>query len=88
LDPQILLFSCDRNESSPLRSFKRWVPPPPMTDKEKDEASIRRVHNSPACQYGYRAELVYLPAELDYTPLFCCPNPLTVILHKRLYILL
>jgi hypothetical protein len=39
--PQILLFPYDRNESSLLRSFKRWVPPPPnprlMTDVKKDE---------------------------------------------------
>jgi hypothetical protein len=42
-DPQIHLFPYDKNESSPLCSFKHWVPPPPnlppMTNKEKDEAS-------------------------------------------------
>jgi hypothetical protein len=69
---QILLFPYDRNESSPLRSFKRWVPPPPnpppMTDEEKDKASIHRVHNQPTWKCGYRAELVNLPPGLDYTP--------------------
>jgi hypothetical protein len=48
-DINILLFSYDRNESSPFHSFKRWVPPPPnsppMTDAEKDEVSDRRVCN-------------------------------------------
>jgi hypothetical protein len=91
-DPRILLFSYDRNDSSPLRYFKRWVPPPPkpppMTDEEKDKASTRCVRNPPACKCGYCAELVNPPAGLDYTPFFCCPIPLTVILDKRLYILL
>jgi hypothetical protein len=91
-DPQILLFSYDRNESSPLRSFKRWVPqlpnPPPMTNEEKDEASTYHVHNPPACKCGYCAELVNPFAGLDYTPFFHCPIPLSVILFKRLYILL
>jgi hypothetical protein len=91
-DPQILLFSYDRNESSPLRSFKRWVPLPsdplPMTDEEKDEASIRRVRNPPSCKCDHRAELVNPSAGLDYTPFFCFPIPLMVILDKRLYILL
>jgi hypothetical protein len=92
LDPQILLFPYDRNESSPLRSFKRWVPPPPnpppMTNEEKDEASTRRVHNSPACKCGYRVELLNPFGRLDYTLFFRCPIPLLVILDKRLYILL
>jgi hypothetical protein len=74
VDRQIHLFPYDRNESSPLRSFKRWVPPPsnppPMTDEEKDEASIHRVRNPPACKCGYRAELVNPPPGLDYTPFF------------------
>jgi hypothetical protein len=60
----------DRNESSPFRSFKCWVPPPPnprsMIDAEKDEASARHVHNPHACKCGYRAELVNPPARLDY----------------------
>jgi hypothetical protein len=60
-DPQILLFPYDRNESSPLRSFKRWVPLPPnplpLTNEEKDETSTCRVHNPPVCRCGYRAEL-------------------------------
>jgi hypothetical protein len=64
IDRQILLFPYDRNESSPLRSFKRWIPPPPntppMTDEEQDEACTRLVRNPPACKYGYRAELVNL----------------------------
>jgi hypothetical protein len=85
IDRQILLFSYDRNESSPLRSFKRWVPlspnPPPMTDEEKDEASTSRARNPPACKYGYRAEL-------DYTPFFRCLISLSVILDNILYILL
>jgi hypothetical protein len=34
------------------------------------------------------AKLVNPPAGLDYTPFFCCLIPLTVILDKRLYILL
>jgi hypothetical protein len=89
-DINILLFPDDRNESYLFRSFKRWVPPPPnpppMIDAEKDEASARRVHNSPVCKYGYRAELVSLPVGLDYTPFFHCLIPLTVILAKRLYI--
>jgi hypothetical protein len=59
-----------------------------MTDEEKDEASTYHVHNPPACKCGYRAELVYPPAGLDYTLFFRYPIPLTVILHKRLYILL
>jgi hypothetical protein len=91
-DPQIILFTYDRNESSPLHSFKRWVPPPsnpsPMTDEKKDEASTNRVRNPPACKCGYRAELVYLPAGLDYTLFFRCSIALTVILDKMLYILL
>jgi hypothetical protein len=62
VDRQILLFPYDRNVSSPLRSFKHWVPPPSnppsMTDEEKDEASTRRVRNPPACKYCYYAELV------------------------------
>jgi hypothetical protein len=73
-DPQILRFPYDRNESSLLRSFKRWVPPSPnplpMIDEEKDEASTHRVHNPPACKCGYCAELVNPPAKLDYTPFF------------------
>jgi hypothetical protein len=48
-DPQILLFSYDRSESSLLRSFKYWVSPPPnampMIDEDMDEASTHRVHN-------------------------------------------
>jgi hypothetical protein len=40
-DINILLFPYDRNESSPFRSVKRWVPPPPnpppITDVEKDK---------------------------------------------------
>jgi hypothetical protein len=72
-NPQILLFPYNRNESSPLRSFKRWVPPPlnppPMTD-EKDEATIRHARNPLACKCGYRVELVNPHAWLDYTPFF------------------
>jgi hypothetical protein len=70
-NPQILLFPYDRNESSPLRSFKYWVPPPPnlllMTDEEKEEVTTHRVCNSPTCKCGYRSELVNPPAGLDYT---------------------
>jgi hypothetical protein len=92
VDRQILLFPYDRNESSPLRSFKRWVPPPPnpppMIDEEKDEASTRRVSNPPACKCGYRAELVNPPPGLDYAPFFGCLIPLSVILDNMLYILL
>jgi hypothetical protein len=91
-DPQILLFPYDRNESSPLWSFKHWIPlppnPPSMTDEEKDEASTWCVRNPPVCKCGYHAELVNPPAGLNYTPFFCCLVPLTVILDKRLYILL
>jgi hypothetical protein len=58
VDRQILLFLYDRNESSPLRSFKRWVPPPPMADEEKNEASTHRVYNPTVCKCGYHAELV------------------------------
>jgi hypothetical protein len=90
-DPQILLFLYESNESSPFCSFKHWVPPPPnpppMID-EKDEASICCIRNPPTCKCGYRAELVYPPAGLDYTSFFGCPIPLTVILDKKLYILL
>jgi hypothetical protein len=85
-DINILLFPYDRNVSSPFRSFKRWVPPPPnsppMTDAEKDEASARRVRNPPTCKCDYRAELVNPPAGLDYTPFFRCLIPLTVIVAK------
>jgi hypothetical protein len=92
LDPQILLFPYDMNESSSLQSFKHWVHPPPnplsVIDEEKDEASTRRVHNPPVCKYGYRAELVNPPAGLDYTLFFLCPICLLIILDKRLYILL
>jgi hypothetical protein len=92
VDRQILLFPYDMNESSPLQSFNRWVHPPPnplpMTDEEKDEASTHRVRNPPACKCGYRAELVNPPPGLDYTPFFCCPIPLSLILDKMLYILL
>jgi hypothetical protein len=91
-NPHILLFPYDRNDYSPLRYFKHWVPLPPnlppMTDEEKDEASTRRIHNPHAYKCGYRSELVNLPAGLDYTPFFRCLILLTVILDKRLYILL
>jgi hypothetical protein len=59
-----------------------------MTDAEKDEANTRHVRNPPTCKCGYHAELVYPPAELDYTPFFYCPIPLMVILDKILYHLL
>jgi hypothetical protein len=82
-----ILFSYDRNESSPFFSFKRWVPPPlnpsPMTDAKKDEASDCRVRNPPKCKFGYRAELVHPPAGLDYTLFFRCLFPLTVIVAKE-----
>jgi hypothetical protein len=85
-NPQILLFPYDRNESSPLRSFKRWVPSPPnplpIIDEEKDEVTTRRVHNPPMCKCGYRSELANPPAGLDYTPFFRCLIPLSVILYK------
>jgi hypothetical protein len=91
-DPQIPLFLYDRNVSSPLHSFKCWIPPPPnlspMSDEEKDETSTCRVRNPPVCKYGYRAKLVNPPAKLDYTSIFRCPIPLSVILFERLYILL
>jgi hypothetical protein len=54
-----------------------------MTNAEKDEASVRRVHNPPACKCGYHAELVNSPAGLDYTSFVHCPIPLTVILAKE-----
>jgi hypothetical protein len=92
VDRQILLFPYDRNESSLLRSFKRWVPSPPnlppMTDEDKNEASTHRVRNPPVCKCGYRAELVNPPPGLDYTLFFRCPVPLSVILDNILYILL
>jgi hypothetical protein len=91
-DLHILLFLYDRNDSSPLRYFKHWVPPPPnpppMTDEEKDKVCTRRVYNPPAYKCGYRTELVNPPAGLNYTSFFRGPIPLTVILDKRLYILL
>jgi hypothetical protein len=86
----IILFPYDRNESSPFHSFKSWVPPspnpPPMTDVEKDEASSRRVCNPHVCKCGYHTKLVIPSVGLDYTPFFCCPIPLMVILAKTLYI--
>jgi hypothetical protein len=88
IDRQILLFSYDKNESSPLRYFKCWVSPPPMTDKKNDESSTHRVRNPPTYKCGYRAELVNPPSELDYTPFFRCPISLSVILDNMLYILL
>jgi hypothetical protein len=92
VDRQILRFPYDRNESSPLWSFKCWVTlppnPPPMTDEEKDKASTHHVCNSPAYKCGYRAELVNPPPGLDYTPFFYCPILLSVILDNMLYILL
>jgi hypothetical protein len=91
-NPQMLLFPYDRNESSPLRSIKRWVPlppnPPPMIDEEKDEATTHHVCNSPVCKHGYGFELATPPARLDYTLFWRCHIPLLVILQKRLYILL
>jgi hypothetical protein len=73
-DINIILFSYDRNEFSPFRSFKRWFPPPPnsppMIDREKNEASDHHGRNPSACNCGYRAELVNPPTALDYTPFF------------------
>jgi hypothetical protein len=70
-DQHILFFPYDRNDSSLLRYFKRWVLPPPnpspMIDEEKDEVSTHRVRNPPACKYDYRAELVNPFTGLDYT---------------------
>jgi hypothetical protein len=79
-DPQILLFPYDRNESSLLRSFKRWVPPP-MTDEEKDEVTTHRIRHPPVCKCGYRLKLTNPPPGLDYTSFFRCPIPLSIILH-------
>jgi hypothetical protein len=59
-----------------------------MIDEEKDKASTHRVHNPPVCKCGYHPELVNPPTGLDYTPFFHCPVPLSVILDKRLDILL
>jgi hypothetical protein len=59
-----------------------------MIDEEKNEASTHCVRNPPAYKCGYRSELVYPPTGLDYTQFFHCPIALTVILDKRLYILL
>jgi hypothetical protein len=91
-DPQILLSPYDSNESSPLCSFKHWVPSPPnpplMIDEEKDEATTRRVCNPPVCKCDYRAELVNPSVGMDYTSFFHCPIHLSVILDKRIYILL
>jgi hypothetical protein len=57
----------DRNESSLLRSFKQWVPPPnpPPIIGEKDEATTHRVCNPPMCKCGYHSELANPPAGLD-----------------------
>jgi hypothetical protein len=54
-----------------------------MTDAEKDEASACHVCNPTACKYGYHAKLANPPDRLDYTPFFCCPIPLTVIVAKE-----
>jgi hypothetical protein len=59
-----------------------------MTDEEKDEVNTHRVCNPLACKCGYHAELVNPPTGLDYTLFFHCLIALTVILDKRLYILL
>jgi hypothetical protein len=92
LNINIILFSYDRNEFSPFRSFKRWVPPPPnllpMTDVEKDEVSARHVRNPLACNCGYHAELVNPPAGLDYTPFFHCSISLMVIVAKEVIYLI
>jgi hypothetical protein len=95
MDPRHLIhrfFPYDRNDFSLLRYFKHWVPsssnPPPMIDDEKDEASTRCVYNPPMCKCGYHVELVNPLAGLDYTLFLRCPIPLTVIIDKRLYILL
>jgi hypothetical protein len=50
-----------------------------MTDEKKNEAGTCHVRNPPAYKCGYRAELVYPSAGLDYTPFFRCPIPLSVI---------
>jgi hypothetical protein len=86
-DINIIFFPYDRNESSPLRSFKHWVPPPsnplPMIDVENDEANVRRVRNPLGCKCGYHAELVNPPAGLDYIPFFHCSIPLMAIVAKE-----
>jgi hypothetical protein len=78
MNPRFLIhkffFLYDRNESSPLRSFKLCVPPPPnplpMTDEKKDKAITRRDRNPPACKCGYRAKFMNPPAGLDYILFF------------------
>jgi hypothetical protein len=87
VEPQILLFPYDRNESFPYHSLKRWVPPPPnpssMTDEEKEEAITRCFNNPPLCKCGYHSELANPPTGLDYTPFWHYHIPLWVIAHKR-----
>jgi hypothetical protein len=88
---QILLFLYDRTESSPYRTFKRWVPLPsnlPPITNEKDEATACCICNPPLCKCGYRSELANSPMGLDYTPFWRCAIPLLVIVHKRKYLLL
>jgi hypothetical protein len=54
-----------------------------MIDEEKKEATTCHVANPPA----YCSELATPPDGLDYTPFFRCPILLSIILHKRLHIL-
>jgi hypothetical protein len=56
--------------------------------EEKDKTTTRHVRNPPTYKCGYRSKLANPPTGLDYTPVWCYPILISVILHKRLYLLL
>jgi hypothetical protein len=76
----------DRSEYFLYCSFKYWVPPPPnllpIIDEENEEATTHRVGNPSLCKCGYQSQLTNPPNGLDYTPFWCCPISLLVILRK------